>query len=129
MSEYIKREAVEKAIDSVYTDLYPDYVPNSIVAFRECLLVDIGIIPAADVQPVKWISVKDGLPEDDGKYMVWYKGELDICEFDAESQTFGYTYVDYDEMYSELVCWDDDMDKDITHWMPRPKPPKDGDTE
>ena len=85
---------------------------------------------AADVQPVdKWISVKDRLPEDDGKYMVWYKGELDICEFDVESQTFGYTYDDYDEMYSHLVCWDDGMDKDITHWMPLPELPKDGDTE
>lgn len=85
--------------------------------------------PASDDQPVKWISVKDRLPEDDGKYMVWYKGELDICEFDVESQTFGYTYDDYDEMYSHLVCWDDGMDKDITHWMPLPEPPKDGDTE
>jgi len=71
----------------------------------------------------RWISVKERLPEDDGKYMVWYKGELDICEFDAESQKFGYTYDDYDEMYSHLVCWDDGIDKDITHWMPLPEPP------
>lgn len=56
MADYISREAVEKAIDSVYTDLYPDYVPNSIAAFRECLLVDIGIIPTADVKPVKYSS-------------------------------------------------------------------------
>lgn len=77
----------------------------------------------------QWISVKDRLPEDDGKYMVWYKGELDICEFAAESQTFGYTCDDYDEMYSHLVYWDDGMDKDITHWLPLPEPPKDGDTK
>lgn len=71
-----------------------------------------------------WISVKDRLPDKDGKYMVWYKGESCICEFDAESQTFGYTYDDYDEMYSHLVCWDDDMHKDVTHWRPLPEPPE-----
>lgn len=93
-------------------------------------LTELKELKVAGVQPIdRWISVKDRLPEDDGKYMVWYKGELDICEFDVESQTFGYTYDDYDEMYSHLVCWDDGMDKDITHWMPLPEPPKDGDTE
>lgn len=71
-----------------------------------------------------WISVKDRLPEDDGKYMVWYKGEADICEFDTDSQTFGYTYDDYDEMYSHLVCWDDGMNKDVTHWQHLPERPK-----
>lgn len=71
-----------------------------------------------------WISVKDRVPENDGKYMVLYKGELDICEFDTDSQTFGYTYDDYDEMYSHLVCWDDCMDKYVTHWMPLPELPK-----
>lgn len=72
----------------------------------------------------EWISVKDRLPESDSKYMVWYKGELDICEFNTDSQTFGYTYDDYDEMYSHLVCWDDGMDKYVTHWMPLPEPPE-----
>lgn len=71
-----------------------------------------------------WISVKDRLPEDDGKYMVWYKGECEICEFDTDSQTFGYTYDDYDEMYSHLVCWDDGIHKDVTHWRLLPEPPK-----
>lgn len=56
MTEYIKREAVKKVIDNVYSDLYPEYVPNSIAAFRECIMVDIGIIPAADVQPVSVIK-------------------------------------------------------------------------
>lgn len=81
--------------------------------------------PTIEAEPDNgWISVKDRLPEDDGKYMVWYKCEWDICEFDAESQTFGYTYDDYDEMYSHLVCWDDGMDKDVTHWRHLPEPPK-----
>lgn len=82
-------------------------------------------IPTIEAEPDNgWISVKDRLPENDGKYMVWYKGEEDICEFDTDSQTFGYTYDDYDEMYSHLVCWDDGMNKDVTHWQPLPEPPK-----
>lgn len=72
----------------------------------------------------RWISVKDRLPEDDGEYMVWYKGECEKCEFDTDSQTFGYTYDDYDEMYSHLVCWDDGINKEVTHWQFLPKPPK-----
>lgn len=71
-----------------------------------------------------WISVKDRLPEADGKYMVWRDGEWEICEFDAEYQRFGYTYEDYDEMYSRLIQWDDNIHDDVTHWMPLPKKPK-----
>lgn len=77
-----------------------------------------------EAEPVdRWISVKDRLPENDGKYMVWYKGECEKCEFDTDSQTFGYTYDDYDEMYSHLVCWDDGIHKDVTHWRLLPEPP------
>lgn len=71
-----------------------------------------------------WISVKDELPKADGKYMVWRDGEWEICEFDAEYQRFGYTYEDYDEMYSRLVGWDDTIHDDVTHWMPLPEKPK-----
>ena len=71
-----------------------------------------------------WISVKDELPKADGKYMVWRDGEWEICEFDAEYQRFGYTYEDYDEMYSRLIGWDDTIHDDVTHWMPLPEKPK-----
>lgn len=57
MADYIKREAVKKVIDNVYSDLYPEYVPNSIAAFRECLIVDVGIIPAADVQEKRYCKM------------------------------------------------------------------------
>lgn len=93
----------------------------------------IALLTAIDAleQDNGWISVKDRYPEDDGKYMVWYKGEwdaceFDVCEFDVDSKTFGFTYDDYDEMNSPLVCWDDDMDKYVTHWRPLPEPPKEG---
>lgn len=90
------------------------------------MLARIHDEPTVEAEPVNsgWISVDDRLPEDDGKYMVWYKGELDICEFDTDSQTFGYTHDDYDEFYSYLVYWDDGMNKDVTYWRPLPEPPK-----
>ena len=84
-------------------------------------------MPTVETEPDdNWISVEDRLPEDDGKYMVWYKGEWDICEFNVDSQTFGYTYDEYDEMYSHLVCWDDSMNKDVTHWQHLPRRPEEG---
>lgn len=85
----------------------------------------INNTPTVEIEPDKdWTSIKERLPENDGKYLVWCMGEWDICEFDVESQTFGYTYDDYDEMYSHLVCWDDSINKNVTHWQPLPKPPK-----
>lgn len=72
----------------------------------------------------EWISVKDRLPDKDGKYVVWYDGELNICEYDVESQTFGDSFYDYDEMHSKLLCWDDDINKFVTHWLLLAEPPK-----
>lgn len=113
------------ALEKDFTDWYDRAYP------RDKELIEIAILsvedaPTIEAEPVNdgWINVKDRLPEDDGKYMVWYKGELDICEFNTDSQTFGYTYDDYDEMYSHLVCWDDGMDKYVTHWRHLPEPPK-----
>lgn len=70
------------------------------------------------------------MPEDDGKYMVWCRGEHGIYEFNTDSQTFGYTYDDYDETYSPLICWDDYIDKYVTHWAYYlPEPPESEDAE
>lgn len=79
MAEYIEREAVKKVIDNVYSDLYPEYVSNSIAAFRECIIVDVGIIPAADVQPVKhgyWEEVTD--------YVCWEEAPFYRCSVCGE---------------------------------------------
>lgn len=95
----------------------------AINALRDEPKVEIANEPTVDIESVKgWISVKERLPENDGEYIVWCRGKLEICDFDAESQTFGYIYDDYDEMYSHLVCWDDL--KGVTHWMSLPKPSK-----
>lgn len=77
------------------------------------------------------ISVKDRLPTGDDRYLVWpnIHGEWEIHSFDTASQTFGDTYEDFDEMYHRLLCWDDYINKFVTHWMPLPKVPKESDAE
>ena len=66
----------------------------------------------------KWISVDDRLPDEDCTVDVWipeyndpYKRVADV-HFNSSQKTF---YIDYDYL---------DVTKDITHWMPLPKPPK-----
>lgn len=122
MPEYIKREAVERAIDSVYSDLYPEYVPNSIAVFRECLIVDVGIIPNADVQPVdRWISVKDRLPEKFDYVLCYCKtttGEGNEFMFGAyHNDTW---WLKTCRTYATL----EQPQMQVMYWMPLPKPPE-----
>lgn len=57
---------------------------------------------------MKWISVKDRLPKDNGHYLVW-------CGYSCEIAF----YMDW--------CneWNVKNRNPITHWMPLPEPPKD----
>lgn len=74
----------------------------------------------------QWVSVKDRLPEESGWVMVCNKG-------------YGYVSVVH---YSSKWCEFNNFDcllpqseerrakwSDITHWMPLPEPPKEGDGE
>lgn len=64
----------------------------------------------------RWISVKDHLPEEEGKYL--------ICCSDGYRTTAEYenkTWLVYTGRYEEV--------EDVTHWMPLPEPPKGDDDE
>lgn len=82
----------------------------------------IDQMEAADVQPVKqWISVKDSVPEagvnvlvTDGIHMM-----VTWCEY-VDNQCL---WVDNFYEYVNVRF------KEVTHWMPLPEPPKNGDTE
>lgn len=71
---------------------------------------------------MKWISVKDRLPEPEIPVLVTYIGFVDGV---AESD--GIATINYGEW-----CWYEDKNSDndeavkvtITHWMPLPEPPK-----
>ena len=119
MSSLIDKGKVADKISDLFLGNYQNPSKELETFYKEVLKIVVN----AETQG-EWISVKDRLPEDDGKYMICCKYDFEICEFDAESQTFGYTYDEYDEMYSRLVCWDDYINKKVTHWMPLPQKPE-----
>ncbi len=56
-----------------------------------------------------WISVKDRLPEEDVRVLVYINSER------------SYTKIDTDRIkYGKWIRWY----KDVTHWQPLPEPPK-----
>lgn len=59
-----------------------------------------------------WIPVIDRLPQDDEDVLVWVNGTHRDMAYRDEG-------VWYDEEHNHL--------KSITHWMPLPEPPKEGD--
>lgn len=69
---------------------------------------------------MKWISVKDRLPEDDKYYLITDGNVSDIADFNIYSKRFLILIDDREEqsfngLYSNSV---------ITHWMPLPNPPE-----
>ena len=62
----------------------------------------------------RWIPVSERFPEDDEDVLVWVNGTHRDMAYRDEG-------VWYDEEHNHL--------KNITHWMPLPKPPKDGEQE
>ena len=78
-------------------------------------------IEAADVQPVKWISVKERLP-DEGETVLIYAPRTQNQYYVAMF------YMLHDEIkfatniYGMDYCW---YSEDVTYWQPLPKPPQD----
>ena len=64
----------------------------------------------------KWISVKNGLPEIKGYYLV--------CYYDSYFDSYGIDIVYFRGKSQWAKC-----NKYITHWMPLPEPPKESDTK
>lgn len=76
-----------------------------IVGVYDC----VESVPTADVVSVKWISVKDRLPDEEERVLV----AVDSDKSD--------TKIDTDRMvYRQWVRWG----MSVTHWMPLPEPPK-----
>ena len=115
MAKYIEKEVVIKTIDNVVSDLCSEGVPDIVAAVVECIKVDIGIIPATDVQPVdRWISVNDKQPKQDEKVLVLTK--------DKDIMTMIYKVIPFRWYNPKFGGFDKDY---VTHW----KPSKDSDTE
>lgn len=67
-----------------------------------------------------WISVKDSLPEKNGRYLCRYEQEVygEVCR----CTDFGM----FDSDIGEKGDW---IVGKVTHWMPLPEPPKENDHE
>jgi len=70
---------------------------------------------------MKWISVKDRLPDSDNQYVLLYSRPLNLI---YEGTLKGGSFFYGDKMgFSKDI---DDEDCDVTHWMPLPDPPETG---
>ena len=69
----------------------------------------------------RWISVNDGLPEDNRFVLVCNDdGRIMIAQYVGESiWQWQYKYTNYD-----VDVWDDEEQGPVCWWMPLPEPPK-----
>ena len=129
MAEYIDRNALIEHIrkDPLF-DLVEQYGLTSV----------LESFPAADVQPVKWIpfSVRDLDEEEKAEHPEWdwiLDGKLpeDGQRILVIVKFKGHESVQMDEYYEDDGCYLDsgyEIGTEVTHWMPLPEPPKDGET-
>ena len=136
--EYISRDVALRQLNA--TCLATDCDNYNGVRCRACAYADamdfIDAIPAADVQSVpQWINVKDRLPDKDGNYLCYLECGA-VCEaaFDSTIASEGeeFPFGEWVGVYnSDTLGFTDSYWEEydaITHWMPLPEPPKDGDT-
>lgn len=108
-------------------------VDMQLVFDRLAAYEDTGLTPE-QVKAQKWISVKDGLPEKTGSYLVFYH--------EWSGGAFLPTYEDFkirvmrflnSRKWCYPVCVDKrceaDTNREVTHWMPLPEPPKEAHDE
>ena len=81
----------------------------------------IDLQPAADVEPPQWIPVEDGLPEEEGQYLV-------SCDSDFAIEVARF-YIDSEDEEDRWFGCDWNDPEDIVAWMPLPEPYKGGEEE
>lgn len=102
------------------------YKPDIVVDNTTCNIIIEAIyaMPKADIQPVKWISVDDRLPETDERVFVYIPRpdnhyNIEIAYISEENDDYLYWVLrDKSQFYSTRFHY-------ISHWMPLPEPPQD----
>lgn len=117
MSFIRKYEAFRKLIDFECT-FDEEATVNAQEVIGKCARL-IGCMDNAEVQPApQWISIKEKLPEI-GKsvlihYPKWDGDEIQVAKLEADGMMFD-------------ICGEFNIGIGaVTHWMPLPEPPKDG---
>lgn len=132
MDEYISRENVLKAFNLIAKNPNKDY-QRGMQDTIDCLVPEvIADIPSADVQPIQWISCKDNMPDTlEHGLSTMYSDCCLVCD------AFGWVGMAYYITDGQKSWWEfaDAQNKnkidwtEVTHWMPVPEPPKDGDAK
>lgn len=120
MDEYISKQTVLDYLNG-YLHSIGEYNLLLDIGQRRALtnaIQDISAIKAADVQPVKWISVNDMLPDENQKCLVYRDINADL------KITTGIWHSDTKEFYG---LRHGTRLEDTIAWMPLLEPPKDGD--
>lgn len=119
MDEYISREELRKHLKECYdNELFDADMRKATIGID----VYVENMPAADVQPVdRWISVEDKFPNDRERVIVYTVEERVLeMKFDKRHERWGRLDIDGMQLFGKSF---------VTHWMPLPEPPKDGDAE
>ena len=108
---------------------HKEIFPDKSVRDDDCPLVEVPSTDVAEVQHGEWIPVKERLPEEKCKCLVYKKhtrlsalvsftNDLEsIDNYDFQGQKrWGFFYYDSEYGYCESLG--------VTHWMPLPEPPK-----
>lgn len=125
MAEYIKREdafnILQSRLDNISQMSYLNMDWHELDIMRNAIenaIDDIGEVLAADVQPVpQWISVKERLPKENQKCLVYRDINADL------KITTGIWHSDMKEFYG---LRHGTRLEDTIAWMPLLEPPKDG---
>ena len=111
----LMRKKSRNYFDLYYADKIREHY-NKAVGYS--LAADEAIdFPSSDVQPVTyWISIKEQIPEEDESVL--------ICTFTGAR----YVATRFDNRFF-VGATASFVEEDVTHWMPLPEPPKEGDVE
>lgn len=113
-NEYILKDKVLNLIE--HNDRVCHYADeryeNVVYATAQTICKVVADMPAADIQPMAWISVDDKLPES-CKTVIIYDEYVGV--------ETGYYDIAFDKFRS---IEDTYRTCNVTHWMPLPNPPK-----
>ena len=140
MEELVKRlkdfaAELRKAEDALLVHDAADAIEELSKRVDESIPKDDAEIIIEELSKPKWIPVAERLPEKTGTYLAWMKWDLTEADeepsaypvlYDADAEGFGWWKSYYD---GDTLGWageDFVRYEGITHWMPLPQPPEEG---